>query len=290
MIFLQFIKRIVWKIINIFSPFENYTVSYYFSRFGNNLQQIANGIIYVNIKGKNLFISSHPFVTNFKIINRKSHSYFSIFKKKYRFFYLDDKDFPGKSIDKSIVNKEIQNVFQNEIKNNIPFIKDQSISEDTLVIHIRSGDIFSNFKSDYYQNPINYYQALIKKYEKILLVTSEEQNNPVIKVLKKYNNIKIQSTSIENDFNTIYNATNLATSGVGTFPIAAALMSKNLKNLYYSNLYLEEHLNPSMISKNKIKHYKFCIDESYKNQYSFSKDLESLLLDKSIIVSTPENF
>ena len=131
---------------------------------------------------------------------------------------------------------------------------------------------------------------MIKKYEKILLVTSEEQNNPVIKVLKKYNNIKIQSTSIENDFNTIYNATNLATSGVGTFPIAAALMSKNLKNLYYSNLYLEEHLNPSMISKNKIKHYKFCIDESYKNQYSFSKDLESLLLDKSIIVSTPENF
>ena len=54
------------------------------------------------------------------------------------------------------------------------------------------------------------------------------------------------STYVENkiaeDFNILLNAKNLATSGVGTFSIAAALASKNLKNFYYSNLFFLHHL------------------------------------------------
>jgi len=39
----------------------------------------------------------------------------------------------------------------------------------------------------------------------------------------------------------------LASSGVGTFVIAAALCSRNLKNFYHSDAYSSGHLNPEML-------------------------------------------
>ena len=42
-------------------------------------------------------------------------------------------------------------------------------------------------------------------------------------------------------------ARNLASSGTGTFAVAAALCSSNIKRFYCSNLYLDEHLNPEML-------------------------------------------
>ena len=51
------------------------------------------------------------------------------------------------------------------------------------------------------------------------------------------------------------NAENLATSGVGTFPIAAALCSSKLKNLYYSDIYFNHHLNPELVRN--VNHVRF---------------------------------
>jgi hypothetical protein len=44
-------------------------------------------------------------------------------------------------------------------------------------------------------------------------------------------------------------AKNLASSGTGTFAVAAGLCSSNLNNFYCTNLYLDEHLNPGMLMK-----------------------------------------
>ena len=52
-------------------------------------------------------------------------------------------------------------------------------------------------------------------------------------------------------------------------------MSENLKNLYYTNLYLKEHLNPKMIKNSKINHYEFLIEEDYKKRYSKNYELLS---------------
>ena len=92
-------------------------------------------------------------------------------------------------------------------------------------------EIFSQILKDYYQNPLIYYLDIIKKFESVIVVTLKKKII-LIEHLANIENVKIQSSSLENDFNTIFNAVNLATSGVGTFPIAAALMSENLKKIY----------------------------------------------------------
>ena len=64
-----------------------------------------------------------------------------------------------------------------------------------------------------------------------------------------------ERTKYKEDFNILSNAKNLATSGVGTFAIAAAMCSKKIENLYYSDLFFNHHLNPTMLKK--VNHIKF---------------------------------
>jgi hypothetical protein len=45
----------------------------------------------------------------------------------------------------------------------------------------------------------------------------------------------------------------LATSGVGTFAIAAALCSENITDLHFTNVYSKSHLNPEMLFDTDIK-------------------------------------
>ena len=279
-----------FSLLNRFVIFKNYTISYYFSRFGNNLQQIAIGILYANKVSGNFYLPDHSYVSRFSVINSPINNYFLFAKKYYRFFYFyKKKDFPKQNMDHKYVERNIEEIFKINISKNISFLKDVTVDQETLVFHIRSGDIFTLPIKSYYQNPINFYIELLDKFPKVLIVTSEEMNNPVISELKKYDNVQFQSTSLENDFNTIYNATNLATSGAGTFPIAAALMSRKLKNLYYTNLFLKEHLNPNMLNNPIVKHHKYKIDENYMKEYEKANSLGSVILDKSFQVKRLDN-
>ncbi len=273
------------QIMNNFIFVDNYSISYYFSRFGNNLQQMAIGILYSQKVGGNFYIQNHPLVNNFSIINKPLLNYFSLFKQHYRFFYFNGKkDFPAHLVDTKYIMKNIEKIFKTDVLPNISFIKDITVPEDTLVLHVRSGDIFDIPISSYFQNPINYYENLIKNFKNVILVTSEEKNNPVISSLLDKNKVTLHSSSLEKDFNLLVNATNLATSGVGTFPIAAALLSTKLKNIYYTNLFSEEHLNPKMVINEKVKHHSYTVDESYKTTYLTTKSLENVILDGSIEV------
>tara|TARA_B110000444_G_C18833931_1_gene594857 strand:+ start:484 stop:1350 length:867 start_codon:yes stop_codon:yes gene_type:complete len=283
-LFIKYRIRIL-QITNFFIYLDNYSVSYYFSRFGNNLQQIALGILYTQKVGGNYYNKDHPRVQNFSIINKPVSNYFSLLKQHYRFFYFkDQKDFPLNKVDTNYILENIEETFKHFIRPNINFLEELTVPEDTLVIHIRSGDIFDIPITSYFQNPINYYQKLIENYEKVILVTSEEKNNPVIGKLLKESNVTLHSSSVEQDFNLLVNAVNLATSGVGTFPIAAALLSKKLKNFYYTNLFSEEHLNPQMILDKKVTHHQYTVQESYKKDYLNKKNPTSLILDDGVKV------
>tara|TARA_Y100001958_G_C21248695_1_gene581868 strand:+ start:15545 stop:16420 length:876 start_codon:yes stop_codon:yes gene_type:complete len=275
-----------FSITNKLIIFKNYTISYFFSRFGNNLQQIAIGLLYTNQNKGNFYFHNHKYIENFSIINNKFSSFFSVFKKHYRFFYFsENKDFPEFKLNVDYVYKNIENVFKSQIKPRIKFLQDIDISNETLVIHIRSGDIFYLPINSYHQNPINYYLDIISKFDDILIVTSSEMNNPACNELLKLKKVRIQTSSLENDFNTLSNATNLCTSGVGTFPIAAAMVSDKLRNFYYSNLYSREHLNPEMILNPNVEHHKYKIHDEYSEKYSNSTDFKKLILDKSIKIS-----
>ena len=279
------VKLLLLKNLFIFT--KNYSLSYYFSRFANNLQQIAIGILYAEkIKG-NFYSPPHPLINSFSVINSNFFKKFSLVKKHYRFFYFTKpNDFPDGVVTEIYIESNIQRVFQDSIKKEIPFLEERPPKDNELIFHIRSGDIFTNFKNDYFQNPINFYDKIIDKFEKTIVVTSEEMNNPIIQYLKTISKVEFHSSTIKEDFNILYNAVNLATSGVGTFPIAAALMSNNLKNIYYSNLFLKEHLNPKMILSDRITHHKFYVSDEYKLQYQDEKNINQLILDSNIKVDS----
>lgn len=72
---------------------------------------------------------------------------------------------------------------------------------------------------------------------------------------------------------------------MGTFAIAAAMCSKKIENLYYSDLFFNHHLNPTMIKKvNHIK-YRF---ENYLNLGDIwngsIKQISKMLSDKIEII------
>ena len=154
--------------------------------------------------------------------------------------------------------------------------KEIDISNDVLVIHIRTGDIFNNnWHSLYVQNPLGYFLKISEEYEKVLVVSGTEKNNPVLNLLKKNPKFSFRSGNFIEDFNLLLNAKNLATSGVSGFPITAAMMSQKLENFYHSNFYLKEHLNPEMLDRKVVRVHSYKIN-NYIAPGKFNKSSENL--------------
>ena len=272
-----------------FIPSEHFSIRSYYGRLGNNLQQIANGIAFSEIYKTNFSSKKHSQIK--QIVIGSSNSFFM---KKYRFFnYMKSNsinlDTPKNKILKyDDVFPRMHRIFREQILPNIIFYKKIYIPQDTLVIHIRSGDIFEKTKHfDQIQNPLNFYLEVIKNYENILIITSEARNNPVLSYLENLNdyNVEIKSSSVEEDFNTLINATNLCLSGVGTFGIAAALLSSNLKKLYYTDLYMRSHLNPEMIDSQKVEKIEYKVTNYLEvGEWSNSKKNVESMLDPRVVV------
>jgi hypothetical protein len=230
------------------------TISAWYGRFGNNIQQILIGLLYAQ-KNQYYFISpDHELIKSFN--NKKNPSNKSYFKFKNQFFYYNSKK--NRSSDVEVPYDFIcQNINQIAIQYLLPNFKfsvKKKFSHETLVVHLRSGDIFDpKVPPDrfYVQNPLSYYKYLISMFKNTIIV-AEPGLNPILNELKKIKSVTCFSGSIVEDFELLLRAQNLASSGVGTFSIAAALCSKNLKNLYCSNLYIKEHLNPEMIKNAKV--------------------------------------
>ena len=127
----------------------------------------------------------------------------------------------------------------------------------------------------YVQNPVSYFEKLIEKFEKVIIVTSDYAN-PVINILAKYKKVKVLTGTFKEDLNILINAQNLASSGVGTFVVSAAMLSEKIENFFCSQYYLDEHLNPTMLNKEikvnffSIKEY-IDIGDFIKNEENFNK-------------------
>ena len=129
------------------------------------------------------------------------------------------------------------------------------IGSDTIVMHLRSGDNYHRIfdpPTNYIPNPLIFYLNLIESYDKCILITEEDRQNPIVHELAKIDKVKIQSSTVADDFATLMSAENVALSGVGTFAMAAALCSTQLKNLYTTDLLLTEHLNYSMLYNTNV--------------------------------------
>lgn len=221
------------------------TINCWYGRLGNNIQQISNAIFFCMKNNINFYCSEHELINSFCINFGKDKSISG------RFFFYDGpyKDFECNINELNNLRREICLKY---IVPNFKFFVKEALDENTVVIHLRGGDIFTSYPpSTYVPNPINFYEKIIEKYEYAIIV-SEDKNNFILDELSKNKKVFTQNSDIKNDFSTLLRAKNLVSSGVGTFSIAAALCSNNLKKIYCTNLYLTEHLNPTMLQFTNI--------------------------------------
>ena len=216
----------------------------WYGRLGNNIQQCAVGHMVAELLSSSFESIDHQIIqkhtTAFGHSNIDHHS---------KFFYWEG---PYKEVDIPVeyIYKNMRRICKTYIYPHLKIPQIDPIGNDTIVIHIRSGDVFDpdiTNPSQYTPNPLYFYNELIEDFEHAIIVTEPDSYNPIVDELKKNPKVTVQSLTVEEDFSTLLAAKNLANSGVGTFCLAAALCSNNIENFYCSNLMLTEHLNYSML-------------------------------------------
>jgi len=233
------------------------SVSHWSGRLGNNVQQIANCIMFAEQKKDTFFQKlDHgiigKFVLNFGL-QEDSQEYCGRFYSWEPTFHCEKGIFEGGNeigVSKEHVYTNINRICKQYISPNLKLPLKEIIGDDTIVMHLRSGDNYHRIfdpPTNYIPNPLVYYLNLVDSFDKCVLITEPDRENPIIHELMKIDKVKIQSSTVEDDFAILMSAKNLALSGVGTFAMAAALCSNNIKNLYTTDLLLTEHLNYSML-------------------------------------------
>ena len=232
-----------------------YSISHWAGRVGNNIQQTANCLMLAE-SSKQTFEQNleHDILGKFEFNFGSDGEY-----KSGKFANWEQTVHCEKGIlesgneigiSKEYVYKNIRRICKDYIRPNLKIPDIEPLDDDTLVIHIRGGDIIEREYEkphNYVQNPLSYYLALIEDFKNVVVVVEPKSNNPVVPELQKIKRLKFQSLSVVEDYETLLSAKNLATSGVGTFAVSAALCSHNIKNLFTSNAYLTEHLNYTMM-------------------------------------------
>jgi len=176
--------------------------------------------------------------------------------------------------------------------------------KDTLVIHMRSGDIFKpgGVNKKYAQPSLTYYCKIIddNNYKKIIVMTQDFQgnpkrldlSNPVVKELMKlYPDIKLQKNNpLEYDFYTLLNCKNMVMSR-STFSVILSILNPNLINLYIpifntypdynfgNNIYAQTDKYTFNIIKHKI-HY-----EDKMRIWKNTKEQNNLMLDAKVKIT-----
>ena len=239
----------------------SYSVSHWSGRTGNNIQQVANCIMAAE-KYKGVFEQKldHNILSKFVIPFGENAA-----EASGRFYCweplihcLKGGYEGGNEIGVGVehVYRNMRRVCQVNIGPYLTLPQKDILGDDTIVMHLRSGDHFEQLYDPpgfpYVPNPLIFYLNLIESFDKCILVTEPDKDNPILHELAKIDKVQIQSTTVENDFATLMNAKNIALSGVGTFAIAAALCSDHVKNVYATTAYLTEHLNYNMLDNTDI--------------------------------------
>ena len=176
------------------------------------------------------------------------------------------------------------------------------LGPNDLLIHIRSGDIFSAIvpHPEYIMPPLEYYVNIIENnnYSKIYLVAQDRLNPCINKLLKLYPNIIFTVQSLEKDLKLILGARNIVMS-YGTFIPEVLTFSNECKTLYtpdYSTRYVKENIYIAKINVKitKLSNYKKLLtpwknvasQKEYMLNYSLKQE-EEPIIDKIKFIVTP---
>ena len=213
-------------------------ITNWYGRLGNNITQIVNAIIFANYFNINkINYPNHNIIKNTQLIlnnlnknnitcNKCYHHTFFSRKKICKKFNLNEDIFENNKINIREIIKSIISFTEYE---------KLDITDKDLIIHIRSGDVYSsNPHMGWIQPPLSFYENIINthKWDKIYLIC-EDTKSPVIKpLLNKYKNIIFNLQSLKNDIHYIIKAKNIC-FGMGSFVPALLLFNDNLNTIYY---------------------------------------------------------
>lgn len=113
------------------------------------------------------------------------------------------------------------------------------LPEETLVMHLRSGDTLESRSGFYPQPPCAYYDAVMRNgnqghsFSDAVIVTEPDLRHPCLEQLQASfpGRIRVQARSVAEDACTVASAQNLAIS-FGTWGPALSRLNANLRNLY----------------------------------------------------------
>lgn len=260
----------------------------------NNIIQIFNCIIICkrfNLKFEQIL--EHELIDRFSIDFSSSHDkpivdFNILYDAENSNFYRGSIPYFNDFYPFDISNDEYYLILHEYILPHLKLPKDiEKLSDDTLVISIRSGDIIrdnilgSGMLELYNSNnntilytvpPAKMYYNIIEKYDKVIIVC-ENALNPVINHLKnKYGDkVTVQSSSLKEDIITLLSAQSLAGSSLynGTFFHIISSLSKNAKEIYIFDL--SQNNNPKIynyLSYVRVKLIK--TPDNYYNNYSLN--------------------
>ena len=236
------------------------SVSHWSGRLGNNIQQVANCIMCAE-KNKGVFEQTldHDIISKFSLSFGESPV-----EASGRFYsweplvHCEKGIYEGGNeigVEREEVYSKMQRIGRHYIAPSLILPQKQTLGEDTIVMHLRSGDNYHRIfdpPTNYIPNPLIFYLNLIESFDKCILITEEDRKNPIVHELKKIDKVQIQSSTVADDFATLMSAKNVALSGVGTFAMAAALCSSQIESLYTTDLLLTEHLNYTMLYNTNV--------------------------------------
>jgi len=203
------------------------------ARLGNLLIQIKNALHIAIYMGYNVILPQHEyFNTRYIIINKRVNVNAKRITDKYEFFCCEE----FKAVNPKIFKNNIESV-SSIMKDIFIFKNIVSLGVNDLVIHIRSGDIFSPGPDgphpDYIMPPLSYYTNIINNnnHEHIYLIAEDNLNPCINKLLELYPNIQFNIQSLEKDIEMVLSAVNIVIS-YGTFITQLLTVSDNIKKVY----------------------------------------------------------
>ena len=230
-------------------------ISHWYGRLGNNIQQCAIAILVAQEIGATFKQQlDHDIIENYETKFGSSSE-----EQVSKFFYWEG-PYREVTLSSGFITRSIRQVCKKFVFPHLR-VPRVSVPDDTIVIHIRSGDVFDKGVANpdqYVPNPLDFYRQLLDSFDKALVVTEPDEYNPVVEELKKHSKVTVQSLSVAEDFATLMGAKNVASSGVGTFAVAAALCSQRIERFYCTNVSISEHLNCHMLVGNQVEVH--CMD------------------------------
>ena len=234
---------------------------------GNNIMQLLNAIhvgIYYNC---DVVLPAHKYFCRYiKIYHPEEDNY--------RWYNSIITDCTGKSFKTPyIVHPQVYTLNKEraiELLKESFKIKGNTIiplGDNDLVIHIRSGDIFTSIgHPEYYQPPLSFYVNLLneKHFDTIYLVSEDSKNPCINKLLKLFPTIKFKRNSLDNDIQLILSAKHVVSSN-GSFIDQLLKFSCHIQQVYkYENIDYARLMYPWDISPIK-KQIMLVFDEKKPN-------------------------